>query len=289
MGIRDVIDAHVTPHGAWPGASVGPLVSLWLGYSLAERAHRLVAERDWVAERTETCNTMRAMTLRDTDGTDERWANVRLMLGDEMTQARLEGAMLRQWRRVYRLPTETRRLDRTSVSVYHDATTGESLLQQGHSTDHRPAWRQFTALLAPRAPLGLPLVYQPVAGHRADDGLDIPASEAATTALGTAAVVVIGASTMGPLATRGHLVAGGSGSLCASRPPSATAERATGREQALARSAAWQGLEKVAAKTGEVRSEVMIDAWEHAHSWTPPVTQPPHTWTERGRVVRSAA
>ncbi len=25
MGIRDVLDAHVTPHGAWQGASVGTL------------------------------------------------------------------------------------------------------------------------------------------------------------------------------------------------------------------------------------------------------------------------
>ena len=36
MGIRDVIDAHVTPHGAWQGASVGTLVSLWLCHILAE-------------------------------------------------------------------------------------------------------------------------------------------------------------------------------------------------------------------------------------------------------------
>ncbi|MBI3330257.1 MAG: hypothetical protein HYZ81_26560 [Nitrospinae bacterium] len=43
MGIRDVIDAHVTPHGAWQGASVGTLVSIWLCHILAERDHRLVA------------------------------------------------------------------------------------------------------------------------------------------------------------------------------------------------------------------------------------------------------
>jgi hypothetical protein len=30
MGIGDLIDAHVTPHGAWQGASVGTLVSIWL-------------------------------------------------------------------------------------------------------------------------------------------------------------------------------------------------------------------------------------------------------------------
>jgi len=37
----------------------------------------------------------------------------------------------------------------------------------------------------------------PVAGHRAEDGVYVPAYEAATTALGTAKVLVVGESTMG--------------------------------------------------------------------------------------------
>ena len=47
---------------------------------------------------------------------------------------------------------------------------------------------------------------------------------------------------MGALGTRGRMVAGGSCPLCAYRPPSATDELATWREQALARSAAWHAL-----------------------------------------------
>ena len=289
MGIRDVIDAHVTPHGAWQGASVGTLVSLWLCHILAERTHCLVAVRDWVAERTQTFNTLLALTLRDTDCTDDRLANVLTMLGDATTQATLDRAMLGQWVRVYRLPTETLRLDSTSVSVYHDATTDESLLQQGHSTDHRPDLRQFKAMLATLDPLGLPLVCQPVAGNRADDGLYVPAYEAAVTALGTSQVLVVGDSKMGALGTRGHLVAGGSCYLCAYRPPSASEELATWREQALARAATWQCLEKVDPKTGEVLAEVMIDEWEREQRWEHPVSQQTYTWTERVLVVRSSA
>ncbi|MEE8301595.1 MAG: DUF4277 domain-containing protein, partial [Candidatus Tectomicrobia bacterium] len=107
MGIRDLIDAHVTPHGAWQGASVGTVVSIWLCHLLAERNHRLVDVRDWVAQRTATFNTLLDMTLRDTDCTDDRLANVLTMLSDETTQARLDHAMLQRWIRVYRLPTET--------------------------------------------------------------------------------------------------------------------------------------------------------------------------------------
>lgn len=289
MGIRDMIDAHVTPHGAWQGASVGTLVSIWLCHILAERDHRLVTVRDWVAERTQTFNTLLALTLRDTDCTDDRLANILRMLGTPTTQAALDAALLRQWVRVYRLPTETMRLDTTSVSVYHDPTTDDSLLQQGHSKDHRPDLRQFKAMLATLDPLGLPLVCQPVAGHRADDGLYVPAYEAATAALGTSQVLVVGDSKMGALATRGHIAAGQSGYLCAYRPPSATEELAVWREQALTRAATWQRLETVAPKTGEILKEVVIDAWEREQSWTHPETQVCHRWTERVLVARSSA
>jgi transposase len=289
MGIRDLIDAHVTPHGSWHGASVGTVVSMWLCHLLAERNHRLVAVRDWVAQRTATFNSLLDMTVRDTDCTDDRLANVLTMLSDETTRTRLDGAMLQEWIRVYRLPTETVRLDSTSVSVYHDPTTDDSLLHQGHSKDHRPDLRQFKAMLASLDPLGLPLVCQHVAGNRADDGLYVPAYTAATAALGTAAVLVVGDSKMGALATRGAMVAGGSCYLCAYRPPSATEELATWREQALARCETWQCLEKVDPKTGEVLSEVMIDEWEREQKWTHPETEKTHTWSERVLVARSSA
>ncbi len=289
MGIRDLIDAHVTPHGAWQGASVGTVVSIWLCHILAERDHRLVAVRDWVAQRTVTFNTLLDLTLRDTDCTDDRLANVLSMLSDETTQANLDQAMLQRWIRVYRLPTDTVRLDSTSVSVYHDTAADDSLLHQGHSKDHRPDLRQFKAMLASLDPLGLPLVCQPVAGNRADDGLYVPAYQAAVRALGTSSVLVVGDSKMGALATRGHMVAGRSCYLCAYRPPSATEELAIWREQALKRQATWQCLEKIDPKTGEVLSEVMIDEWEREQSWKHPVTQQTHKWTERVLVACSSA
>jgi transposase len=289
MGIGELIDTHVKPHGAWQGASVGTVVSIWLCHILSERNHRLVVVRDWVAQRRSTFDSLLDITLRDTDVSDDRLANVLSMLGPETTQAKLDGAMLQRWIRVYRLPTETMRLDSTSVSVYHDLATDETVLHQGHSKDHRPDLRQCKAMLASLDPLGLPLVCQSVAGNRADDGLYVPAYQAATAALGTSAVLVVGDSKMGALATRGHMVAGGSCYLCVYRPPSATEELAIWREQALARCETWQCLEKVDPKTGEVLSEVMIDAWEREQQWTHPVTHRSHTWTERVLVARSSS
>src|SRR2546426_12320145 len=74
MGIRDLIDTHVIPHGNWQGASVGTLVSIWLSCLLQEHDHRLVTVRDWAATRTQTLNPLCALSLRPTDWRDHRLA-----------------------------------------------------------------------------------------------------------------------------------------------------------------------------------------------------------------------
>jgi transposase len=289
MGIRHLIDAHVTPHGHWQGISVGTAVTIWLSCLLQERDHRLVLVRDWATARAHTLNTLLDITLRATDCSDDRLANILTMLGDPATQAALDAALVQQWVRVYRLPTQTMRLDSTSVSVYHDPEEPDSLLQFGHSKDHRPELRQFKAMLATLDPLGLPLVCQMVGGERADDPLYGPAYDAAVAVLGTAAVLVVGDSKMAALATRGHLVAHGSRYLCPYRPPRATAELATWVETALAHADTWQRIETVDPQTGEVTPIAVIDTWTRAQHWTDPATTTEHTWSERVLVVRSSA
>jgi transposase len=289
MGIRALIDQHVTPHGHWQGISVGTAVTIWLACLLQERDHRLVLVRDWATARAYTLNTLLDITLRATDCSDDRLANILTMLGDPATQATLDAALVQQWVRVYRLPTQTIRLDSTSVSLYHDPDEPESLLQFGHSKDHRPDLRQFKAMLATLDPLGLPLVCQMVSGERADDPLYVPAYDAAVAALGTAAVLVVGDSKMAALATRGHVVAHGSGYLCPYRPPSATAELADWVETALARADIWQRIETVDPQTGEVTPIAVLDAWSRDQGWTDPATTIAHTWSERVLVVRSRA
>jgi transposase len=175
LGIRTLIDEHIVPHGQWEGASVGTLISIWLCHILQERDHRLVVVRDWVGQRTQTLSALLGQALRATDCTDDRLANILSMLGDRMTQASLDTALTQRWVRFYRLPTDTVRLDSTTVSVYHDTVEPESLLQLGLSKDHRPDLRQFKLMLATLDPLGMPLCCQIVGGNRADDPLYLPA------------------------------------------------------------------------------------------------------------------
>ena len=179
MGIGQAIDAQIQPHGGWQGISVGTAVSLWLCHIVMERDHRLVSVRDWAAARQRTLADLLGEPLRETDLTDDRLANVLTMLSDPADQAAIDQALLGDWLRVYQLPRERVRLDSTSVSVYHDDPPADGLLHPGHSKDHRPDLAQFKAMLASLDPLGLPLACQVVPGHAADDGLYVPADDAA--------------------------------------------------------------------------------------------------------------
>lgn len=289
MGIPDLIDTHVTPHGNWGGASVGRVVSIWLSHILQERDHTMVAVRDWAADRVQTINALLDITLRDTDCTDDRLATILTMLGDPTTQATLDAALMQRWVRVYRLPTETVRLDSTSVSVYHDDVADESLLQHGWSKDHRPDLRQFKLMLATLDPLGLPICCQPVAGNRSDNPLYVPAYDAAVAALGTTDVLIVGDSKMTDLPTRGHVVAHGSRYLGPYRPIHATSEIAGWVNTALARAESWVKIETVNRRTGEVHLDAVIAPFTRPQTWVNPTTQQTHTWTERVLVVRATA
>src|SRR4051794_39067765 len=90
LGIRQTVDAQLQPHGLWQGISVGTLLTIWLSHLLQQHDHRLVSLRDWAAQRAHTINTLPQITLRDTDCSDDRLANVLSMLGNTTTQARLD-------------------------------------------------------------------------------------------------------------------------------------------------------------------------------------------------------
>lgn len=289
MGIRNLIDTHIRPHGNWEGASVGTLLSIWLSHILQERDHRMVTLREWVAERTPTINTLLDLTLRQTDCTDDRLATILTMLGEQTTQATLDAALMQRWIRVYRLPTTTVRLDSTSVSVYHDDVDDTSLLQHGWSKEHRPDLRQFKLMLATLDPLGLPICCQEVAGNRSDNPLYVPAYQAAVAALGTTDVLVVGDSKMGDLPSRGAIVAGGSRFLCAYRPIHATAEIASWVADALTRPERWLRLEHVDRRSGEVQCSAVVDSFRREQTWTDPATEQAHSWTERVLLVQARA
>src|SRR5579863_544465 len=253
MGVAKTLDAHIRPHGHWQGASVGTLVVVWLCHILQERDHRLVSVREWVDQRAHTFASLLGSPLRDTDCTDDRLANVLSMLGSADVQAQLDADLVSSWIQTYQLPTERVRLDSTSVTVYHDTDDPQSLLKRGHSKDHRPDLLQFKAMLASLDPLGMPLCAQMIAGNRADDGLYVPAYEAAVAVLGRRDLLFVGDSKMAALATRAHLADQQSAYLCAYRAPHlAPQEFRLWIEDALVHVEQWQSIQSLDTATGEL-------------------------------------
>ncbi len=209
MGIRRLIDKEVEVHGNWQGISLGRLVEIWLSYVLTEQDHRLVEVRAWANDRQAMFNRALGIEWRDTALSDDRLAIVVSVLGEDGIQRQLDAALLGEWLTVYELPTNTTRLDSTSVSVYGGAEA-DSVLQHGHSKDHRPDLAPFKVMLSRLDPLGLPLACELVSGERADDGLYVPAYERRVAALGRRDVWVVGDTKMAALGRRGHVVSRGS-------------------------------------------------------------------------------
>ncbi len=246
--------------------------------------------RQWVQERAKTWESLLGTPLRDTDCTDDRLANVLSLLAPSELQAQLDRDLVGSWVQTYTLPTERVRLDSTSVTVYHDNDDPKSLLQHGHSKDHRPDLLQFKAMLASLDPLGMPLCAQMIAGNRADDGLYVPAYEAAVSVLGRRDLLFVGDSKMAALRTRAHLADQHSAYLCSYRAPHLQpAELNPWLEEALAHPEAWQTLERLDLSTGELVPDTDIYPLNREQSAFFEAASRDFDWDERVLLVRSRA
>jgi transposase len=286
MGIRGHIDRQIAPHGGWEGLSAGSMIVIWLSYMLSERDHRMVAVREWVMQRAQMLNELLGIQLRETDMSDDRLARVLSKLGDESIAAQIDAAMVQAWITVYALPSETIRLDSTSVSVYSAVNEAGELIHYGHSKDHRPDLGQFKVMLSSLDPMGMPLGCAAVGGERADDGLYVPMYEQSVGILGKRNVLVVGDSKMAALGTRGHIVAGGSADLCAYRPVGNRHDMAEWVEQALQHPQDWQTITEIEASTGEIQTTALVYEWTRPQAWIA-ADQQDIDWTERVLVVRS--
>lgn len=207
MGIPQIIDDIIQPHGNRDGLSVGWTIAAWLCYIVSQADHRLSYVESWVADHQTTLQRLLPEAMSVSDFTDDRLGDVLRYLSDDTAWQAIEGEVGKQIIQVYELPQERVYTDSTSVSVYHDHE-GNPLLAYGHSKDHRPDLPQFKIMLSSLAPFGLPLVTLPVPGNQADDGLYIPVIEQSRQVLGRRGLLYIGDSKMEALQTRAGLVAG---------------------------------------------------------------------------------
>lgn len=207
MGIPEVLDEVIHPHGNRQGMSMGWLAAGWMSYILSEADHRMSEVEPWAAERMEALKALLPGLSGENDFTDDRLADVLRWLSDDEYWAEIEAQLGRRLIRVYDLERSPIRLDSTTAAVYHDAE-GNTLFRHGHSKDHRPDLRQFKVMLGALDPMGMPLATLVVAGNESDDGLYVPAIERARPVVGQGGRLYIGDAKIGALATRAFVQAG---------------------------------------------------------------------------------
>jgi transposase len=281
MHIDQIIDAVLTsPHGNRQGLSYGQLAVVFVAYILTECNHFLSPVRDWVTKHQHTLTQILGCPIRDTDFTDERLENLLDAIGRTEVGEALEEHLGQHLIRAYALPTDTARIDMTTVSVYHQPDQ-TNLLDYGHSKDHRPDLRQFKEALSTLDPVGVPLCSATVAGHCADDPLYLPIWRRMVKVIGRADFLVVGDCKLASLENRAQIQAGGGYYLAPLPMTGDTPEHlrhwvlnpplpACAIVLADEPKPVGQGFEMAVAQT-----------------WLPPKTEPAIVWTERTLVVRS--
>lgn len=208
MGIPEVVDEVIHPHGNRQGLSVGWLTTGWLSFILSEADHRMSEVEPWAEDQIETLAALLPEPVGGKDFTDDRLADILRWLSDDETWEEVETRLGQRLIQVYDLKRESVRLDSTTASVYHD-TEGNTLFRHGHSKDHRPDLPQFKVMLGALDPLGMPLATLVVPGNEADDGLYVPTITRTRQVIGQGGRLYIGDAKMGALATRAFVQAGG--------------------------------------------------------------------------------
>lgn len=208
MGIPQVLDAVIQPHGNRQGLSVGWLTVCWLAYILSEADHRMCEVEPWAAERMGTLSALMPQPVELKDFTDDRLADILRFLSDDGVWEEVETRLGRRLIRVYSLETDPVRLDSTTAAVYHDPERG-ILFRHGHSKDHRPDLPQFKVMLGALDPMGMPVATLVLPGNRDDDGLYVPTIKRARRVVGQGKRLYTGDSKMAALNTRAFLQQGG--------------------------------------------------------------------------------
>ena len=289
MKVDAIIDQELgPPHGNWEGLSYGEVALGFIAYILMACRHFLSPVEDWAEQHLASLSQALGKPVQAQDFTDDRLAVLLTHLGDEATGPgeQIEQALGQHLIRAYALPTETARIDLTTVSVHHQPDGDNGLMRFGHSKDHRPDLRQFKALLGTLDPVGLPLATATLSGEQADDPQYVPAWERLVATIGRPDFLTVGDSKLASLGNCARIHSGG-GFYLAPRPmtgqtpaelqawvldPPAPLEPIRLPDQAESEPPVGQGFEVAVTCT-----------------WQNPDTQAPVTWTERRLIVQSTA
>lgn len=208
MGIQAIVDKHHTPHGNHEGLSVGWLCVIFLSYILTRATHKMAPVQAWVSTHLQTLERLTRQTIRPTDFTDDRLADVLRYLSEDELWWQIDQDLSQRVIRVYDIEVNGPvRLDATTGGVTHDEKK-HPLFQRGRNKAGGFEV-QFKVMLGALDPMGMPLASDVVAGNTADDPLYAPIYRRIRQTLGQVGLLYIGDCKMGALETRAVISDGG--------------------------------------------------------------------------------
>jgi transposase len=280
LGLAQLIDKHLLPHGNRQGLSYGGVACVWLTHILSQADHCMNHVRDWAKTRAQTLQAWLPQPLQETDTTDDRLADLlRALSNDEHWQS-LETDLNQRSLTVYDLPKKVVRLDATTATV---DTTPKGLFLCGHSKDHRPDLPQVKIMMATLDPLAMPLVTLVLPGNSADDPLYLPAVEQVRKSIKKRGLTYVGDCKMAAKDTRVGIAEGQDFYLCplpAVQMP--LEEIALHLKDVLEGRQLLENVERIDAN-GE--SKLLATGYE----WTQPQQSGTFCWQERRLLIRSFA
>lgn len=204
MGLQQIVDNIIEPHGNRQGLSIGWVIVIWLIHILREKNHCMDVVQEWVGKMPETLNQVTGETVTELDFTDDRLADTLRYLSNDDKWEQLERQLGQEVMRIYDLPeVKNVRLDATSDTVYHEETT-HTLFKRGWSKNKKTEV-QFKVMMSTIDPLGLPIAVDIVSGEKGDDPLYLPSYQRSKVILNKIGLLYVGDVKMGALETRGSI------------------------------------------------------------------------------------
>jgi len=182
LGIQQLIDKVITPHGNWSGISIGHITTIWLCYLLSESDHRLSAVESWVKQnQTLLIALSEQRKLNEKDFTDDRLEKALDYLSISSNWDKINVGLTGKSLEVYDLDADkTIRLDAAPMQG-HQAVKVSRLFEYGYSKHHNPKLGMLKIMLACMDNavngFGYPLAHLTVGGSTADDVLYRPIIE----------------------------------------------------------------------------------------------------------------
>ena len=182
LGIQQIIDQSITPHGNRVGISIGHLTAIWLCYLLSESDHRLSALEEWVKKNQLLLIALSGQSnLTEKDFTDDRLEQTLDYLSKPSNWRRINNSLTGKTLEVYDMDShKTIRLDAAPMQGHQDVQVSE-LFEYGYSKHHNPKLGMLKIMLAcvdnSLNGFGYPLAHLTVGGATADDVLYRPIIE----------------------------------------------------------------------------------------------------------------